>query len=235
MKRCIFVTENICTVYLVDSFIELLPALAKLPAGSAGEIGLERGGAGRVGEDPNGWSTISAGGASMSGVKADWAGGDSDDWFAFSAEGAGMAGGDTGVAMGLIGEAGLESGFAGRPGVDPEYWSALGPVISGDEAGWVRRDSDEWFAFSAEGAGMAGGDTGVAMGLTGEVGLESDFAGRAGLDPEGWSTFGPVISGDEAGRVRGAPDSWSGFSDGSDCMAVGASGGPAFDLKKITY
>ena len=137
MKRCIFGTENICSVYLEDLFIELVPALAKLPADLAGGVGLEKGGAGRAGGDSDGWSSFSAGGAGMCGVKAGRAGGDSDDWLAFSAEGASMAGGDTGRAMGLAGDAGLESGLAGRAGGGLDDFSARdaglawgGPVVA---------------------------------------------------------------------------------------------------------
>ena len=86
-------------MYLDDSFIELVPSLAKLIGDLAGWFGLEIGGAGRVDGDPDGWSTFSAGCASMSGVKAGWAGGDSDDWFAFSAEGASMAEGGPVLAI----------------------------------------------------------------------------------------------------------------------------------------
>ena len=121
MKVCIFGTENICSLYLVGLFIELVPAFAKLPAGG---VGLELGRAGRADGDPDGWSAFSARGAVMSGVMAGRAWGDSDDWFAFSAEGAGMARGDTGKAMGLVGKAGLESGLAGRAGGDLDDFSA---------------------------------------------------------------------------------------------------------------
>ena len=96
VKECIFGTENTCSLYLEDLFIELVPALAKLPAG---RVCIKIGWAGRAVGDPDGWSFFSAGGANMSGVKAGWAGGDSDDWFAFSAEGASMAEGGPVLAL----------------------------------------------------------------------------------------------------------------------------------------
>ena len=88
----------------------------------------------------------------------------------------------------LAGGVGLELGEAGRAGGDPDGWSNIsagGNSITGVKAGWTGGDSKDWFAFSAEGAGMAGVDT---SGVMGEAGLESALAGRAGGDPDNFST-----------------------------------------------
>ena len=79
--------------YLEDLLIALVPALAKLPAGLAGRIGLARGKAGRAEGASDGWSAFSTGDAGTAWGDAGWAGGYSDGWSGFSDVGAGMAGG----------------------------------------------------------------------------------------------------------------------------------------------
>ena len=53
--------------YLEDLLIALVPALAKLPVGLAGGIGLARGKAGRAEGASDGWSGFSDVGAGMAG------------------------------------------------------------------------------------------------------------------------------------------------------------------------